>query len=189
MRQRKRITVLVALLLAAACAKVPSGPGQAVVTIRASIDDAPVGTKGFVNFVSNDTYGIFTCVHEDTDAPSQFDRFRPSLWNAQAALSGSKWLYRNIADYDTGDLFSAGSEKFILMGRNDNAHADLYAYAPWTKDAYETGPEAIPFSRQSFEFWDPETNTMRVKPGMYEMLIGTSSLDKDLKKKTLSWEE
>ena len=141
--------VFVALLLAVACAKVPSGSGQAVVAIRATIDDAPVGTKGFVNFSTNDTYGIFTCVHEDTDAPSQFARFRPSLWNAQATLSGGKWLYRNVADYDTGDLFSAGSEKFILMGRNDNAHADLYAYAPWTKDAYTTGPEAIPFARQT----------------------------------------
>ena len=35
---------------------------------------------------------------------------------------------------------------------------------------------------QSFEFWDPETNTMRTKPGRYELLYGTSSADKDLKK-------
>ena len=33
---------------------------------------------------------------------------------------------------------------------------------------------------------EPETNTMRVKPGKYEILVGTSSQDKDLK--TLSVE-
>ena len=32
---------------------------------------------------------------------------------------------------------------------------------------------------------EPETNTMRVKPGNYEILIGTSSQDKDLRKVTL----
>jgi len=37
-------------------------------------------------------------------------------------------------------------------------------------------------SHKSFEFWDPETNAMRVKPGKYEILVGTSSADKDLKK-------
>ena len=36
----------------------------------------------------------------------------------------------------------------------------------------------------SFEFWDPETNTMRVKPGQYEILVGNSSNNKDLKKVT-----
>ncbi|MBQ8157643.1 MAG: glycoside hydrolase family 3 C-terminal domain-containing protein [Prevotella sp.] len=35
---------------------------------------------------------------------------------------------------------------------------------------------------QSFEFFDPETNTMRVKHGRYELLYGNSSADKDLKK-------
>jgi beta-glucosidase len=33
----------------------------------------------------------------------------------------------------------------------------------------------------SFEFFDHETNTMRVKPGRYEVLYGTSSADQDLK--------
>ena len=41
-------------------------------------------------------------------------------------------------------------------------------------------------SHNSFEFWDPETNTMRVKPGKYEILVGTSSADKDLKKTTVT---
>ena len=35
---------------------------------------------------------------------------------------------------------------------------------------------------KAFEFFDPETNTMRVKPGQYELLYGTSSRSEDLKK-------
>ena len=49
----------------------------------------------------------------------------------------------------------------------------------------QTQTIAIPLSRQSFEFWDPETNTMRVKPGKYEILVGTSSADKDPKRLTV----
>jgi beta-glucosidase len=37
-------------------------------------------------------------------------------------------------------------------------------------------------SHNSFEFWDSETNAMRVKPGKYEILVGTSSADSDLKR-------
>jgi beta-glucosidase len=33
---------------------------------------------------------------------------------------------------------------------------------------------------KSFEFFDPETNTMRVKSGKYELFIGTSSKSSDL---------
>ena len=39
----------------------------------------------------------------------------------------------------------------------------------------------IALTRKSFEFWDAETNTMRVKPGEYEVLYGTSSRAADLK--------
>ena len=52
--------------------------------------------------------------------------------------------------------------------------------------AGQTMTANLTFERKSFEFWDPETNTMRVKPGKYEILVGTSSLDKDLKKQTIT---
>ena len=39
--------------------------------------------------------------------------------------------------------------------------------------------------RQSFEGWDASTNTMRVVPGKYEIMVGNSSADKDLKKITV----
>lgn len=40
----------------------------------------------------------------------------------------------------------------------------------------------IDLPRENFEWWDSETNTMRVKEGSYELLIGTSSRQEDLKK-------
>jgi beta-glucosidase len=39
---------------------------------------------------------------------------------------------------------------------------------------------------KSFEFWDENTNTMRTKSGQYEIMYGTSSQDKDLKKLTIN---
>ena len=47
--------------------------------------------------------------------------------------------------------------------------------------AGQTATAVMELSNKSFEFWDPETNTMRVKPGKYEILIGTCSQDKDFK--------
>ena len=44
----------------------------------------------------------------------------------------------------------------------------------------------LTLERSSFEFFDVETNTMRVKPGTYEVLCGSSSLDNDLKKMTIT---
>jgi beta-glucosidase len=44
----------------------------------------------------------------------------------------------------------------------------------------------LKLDEKSFEFWDPETNTMRTKPGKYEILYGNSSMDKDLKKMTIT---
>ncbi len=44
----------------------------------------------------------------------------------------------------------------------------------------------IPLPRNSFEGWDAQTNTMRVVPGRYELMVGNSSADKDLKKITVS---
>jgi beta-glucosidase len=46
--------------------------------------------------------------------------------------------------------------------------------------AGQTVTETISLSRESFEGWDSETNTMRVKPGVYDVFVGTSSRDDDL---------
>ena len=50
----------------------------------------------------------------------------------------------------------------------------------------ETVNVTLKLDEKSFEFWDLETNTMRTKPGKYEILYGNSSMDKDLKKMTIT---
>ena len=47
--------------------------------------------------------------------------------------------------------------------------------------AGQTGTATISLTKQSFECFDPETNTMRTKPGTYQILYGNSSQAKDLK--------
>ena len=46
--------------------------------------------------------------------------------------------------------------------------------------AGQTVQATLQLTRESFEGWDSETNTMRIKPGKYDLLVGSSSLDKDL---------
>lgn len=46
--------------------------------------------------------------------------------------------------------------------------------------AGETKTVSISLPRESFEGWDAQTNTMRVVPGQYELMVGTSSDAKDL---------
>lgn len=41
---------------------------------------------------------------------------------------------------------------------------------------------------ENFTFFDTESNTMRVVPGDYEILYGTSSMEKDLKRINISIE-
>ena len=45
--------------------------------------------------------------------------------------------------------------------------------------------ETIQLSRESFEGWDGETNTMRFVPGTYDIFVGNSSADKDLQRLTV----
>jgi beta-glucosidase len=58
----------------------------------------------------------------------------------------------------------------------------LRAYKQVQLKAGEQKAVNIDLPRQSFEGWDVKTNTMRVVPGKYELMVGNSSADKDLKK-------
>ena len=58
----------------------------------------------------------------------------------------------------------------------------LRAYQQVTLAPGENKPLAIDLPRRSFEGWDVKTNTMRVVPGRYEVMVGSSSADRDLKK-------
>ena len=62
----------------------------------------------------------------------------------------------------------------------------LRAFQRVNVKASQTATATLALTSKSFEFWDPETNTMRTKPGTYEVLYGNSSQDKDLKKTTIT---
>jgi beta-glucosidase len=49
-------------------------------------------------------------------------------------------------------------------------------------NAGETKSVEIDCPRTSFEGWDVKSNTIRVVPGNYEIMVGSSSVDKDLQK-------
>ena len=82
-----------------------------------------------------------------------------------------------------------GTEVLQLYVRNlqdpDGPLKSLRGFERVDVKAGQTVNAKLTLGRKSFEFWDAETNTMRVKPGKYEILVGTSSADKDLKKLTI----
>ena len=95
---------------------------------------------------------------------------------------GSGTLTVDVAN--TGKM--DGTEILQLYIRNlsdpDGPLKSLRGFARVDLKAGQSTKAEIALTRESFEFWDAGTNTMRVKPGKYELLYGTSSLDKDLKK-------
>ena len=52
--------------------------------------------------------------------------------------------------------------------------------------AGQTAIATLSLTPKSFEFWDAATNTMRTKPGQYEILYGNSSNDGALKKLSIT---
>ena len=58
----------------------------------------------------------------------------------------------------------------------------LRAYQRVDLKAGESKTVEIDFPRERFEGWDAKSNTMRVVPGRYELMVGSSSADKNLKK-------
>ena len=62
----------------------------------------------------------------------------------------------------------------------------LRAYQRVTLKAGESRQVTIDLPRSQFENWDAQTNTMRVVPGQYEVMVGTSSADADLQTITVN---
>ena len=62
----------------------------------------------------------------------------------------------------------------------------LRAYQQVTLKPGESKTIVIDLPRQSFEGWDAKTNTMRVVPDKYELMVGNSSADSQLKKITVT---
>ena len=79
-----------------------------------------------------------------------------------------------------------GSEVIQVYVRNtadtEGPLKTLRAYQRVTLKAGEQQRISIDLPRERFEGWDTQANTMRVVPGKYEVMVGTSSAEKDLRK-------
>ena len=85
---------------------------------------------------------------------------------------------------------SAGLETVQVYIRNmadvEGPQKTLRAYQQAQLAPGEAKTIAIDLPHSSFEGWDTQSNTMRVVPGKYEIMVGNSSADKDLKKITIN---
>ena len=83
-----------------------------------------------------------------------------------------------------------GTETVQVYIRNmadpDGPLKTLRGYRQVTLQPGQEQTVTIDMSRECFEGWDAATNTMRVVPGHYEVMVGSSSADKDLKKITVT---
>ncbi len=68
------------------------------------------------------------------------------------------------------------------LADTDGPLKSLRAYSQVSLTPGEAKTLNIALPRNRFEGWDAKTNTMRVIPGKYELMVGFSSADKDLKK-------
>ena len=68
------------------------------------------------------------------------------------------------------------------LADTDGPLKSLRAYSQVSLTPGEAKTLNIDLPRNRFEGWDAKTNTMRVVPGKYELMVGSSSADKDLQK-------
>ena len=83
----------------------------------------------------------------------------------------------------------SGTETLQVYVRNtadkEGPLKTLRGYKQVTLTPGEQQTVSIDLPRESFEGWDSQTNTMRVVPGKYEVMVGNSSSDDSLKKITV----
>ncbi|MBO5427643.1 MAG: glycoside hydrolase family 3 C-terminal domain-containing protein [Prevotella sp.] len=83
---------------------------------------------------------------------------------------------------NTGDR--AGDEVVqVYVRRIDDTDGPIKTLKAFRRVSVEAGAKAdvvIDMPRDAFECWDKETNTMRVLPGKYELMVGNSSRAEDL---------
>ena len=85
---------------------------------------------------------------------------------------------------NTGKREGTETVQVYLRKINDpeGPQKSLRAYKRVTLKPGQQTTVTIPFPRERFECWDTRTNTMRVAPGTYELMVGSSSDDSSLQK-------
>ena len=88
---------------------------------------------------------------------------------------------------NTGDREGAETVQ-LYMRRVADTNGPLKSLRGYEKVTLKPGEKrsvTIDMPRERFENWDEATQTMRVVPGVYEIMVGSSSADSDLKRITV----
>ena len=128
------------------------------------------------------TYRYFTDALYPFGYGLSYTKYEVRGQKAEVGADGNGKVTVEVAN--TGKM--DGTEVVQLYIRNlqdpNGPLKSLRAFERVDVKAGQTSTVALSLNRKSFEFWNAETNTMRVKPGKYEILVGTSSVDQDLKR-------
>ena len=128
------------------------------------------------------TYRYFTDALYPFGYGLSYTKYEVRGQKAEVGADGNGKVTVEVAN--TGKM--DGTEVVQLYIRNlqdpNGPLKSLRAFERVDVKAGQTSTVALSLNRKAFEFWDAETNTMRVKPGKYEILVGTSSVDQGLKR-------
>ena len=149
--------------------------GKLPITFYRSVNDLP----DFLDYrMTNRTYRYF---RGEALYPfgyglsySTFDISRPMYKNNKVRVT-----VKNTGKQDGTEVVQ------VYMRRQADTEGPLKtlrAYQRVTLKAGQSKTVDIDLPRERFEGWDAKSNTMRVVPGRYELMVGSSSADKDLKK-------
>ena len=149
--------------------------GKLPVTFYRSTEDLP----DFLDYtMKNRTYRYFT--------GKALYPFGYGLSYTTFSISKPKYEDGNlqVSVKNTGKV--SGTETLQVYVRNtadkEGPLKTLRGYKQVTLTPGEQQMVSIDLPRESFEGWDSQTNTMRVVPGKYEVMVGNSSSDDSLKK-------
>ena len=107
------------------------------------------------------------------------DHYECSMVNGQCSMVNVQCKIRNTGRREGTETVQ------VYLRRTDDPDGPLKTLRAYQRVTLKPGQSrtvSIPLPRERFETWDAATNTMRVLPGRYELMVGTSSADKDLQK-------
>ena len=159
--------------------------GKLPITFYKSTDELP----DFLDYtMKNRTYRYYQGGALFPFGCLSYTTFDVSDGQLNVGADGSGTLTVNVTNTGKKD----GTETVQLYIRDlsdtEGPLKSLRAFQRVSVKAGQTATVTLPLTAKSFEFWDAETNTMRTKPGKYEILYGTSSRSEDLKKVELTIE-
>ena len=108
-----------------------------------------------------------------------------ALSNEQIKMNSEGGYDVTVNVTNTGKRAGTETVQVYLRRPNDTADGPVKTLRGYVRSrelqAGETEQLTIRLQRKDFEWWDGEHNAMRILPGRFEVLVGTSSADKDLK--------